>query len=303
MKKLAYAGWIVFVLFALSASMALAEDASQVESAQISEIQDFFASGIAGKAILLDGIHGVFGTNLAIFSDLINTLTGLGATVDTLNLSQYPITATLLDQYNALIVIEPGTPGGQPYTSAEKAAVEAWASNRCGDLFVFGDGSPTAITNWVSFAGITCLSGGNGGSTSDITSHCITTGVSSVTFEENAAYFNVSAPAVSLVRLSGKTQVAAREFAPEGNGLVVAVSDENVIVWVLSYPGNLQLALNAIDCGYVCMDCGCMISPAGNRTRTVWRLLPGFLLYGMPIVFVWGMKRRLRKQKGFPAKT
>ncbi|MFX1539687.1 MAG: DUF4350 domain-containing protein, partial [Promethearchaeota archaeon] len=186
--------------------------------------------------ILWDSIHLTDPMN--IYSDWLTELTNIDYVIE--EISSGSLTSILLDSYDILICAQPYA----AYTSTEQTAIQTFVFNG-GGLLVIGDDSPTIFDMLTLFAGIDWESGGVGGTTTDITPHPVTTGVFSAYFGSPICELMVSGGAISLIRNSGDTLLAASEI---GSGRVIGIGDEHTIQdGLIDQADNRQLALNMID--------------------------------------------------------
>jgi hypothetical protein len=186
--------------------------------------------------ILWDAIHGT--DSIASYSIWESDLLDLGCEIDTI--SSGPITTSILKDYNVLICAQPRV----SYTSSELAAIQSFVMGG-GGLLVIGDNDQPIFTSLTQFAGIEWEPGGNSGTTTDITPHPVTEGVTSAYFSSPVSRLLVSGDAISLIRNYGENLLAASET---GLGRVLGIADENTIDdGTISIADNRLLALNMVS--------------------------------------------------------
>jgi len=169
----------------------------------------------------------------------VRNLTSRGYAVET-HVSG-PITPALLSAYDVFIIPQ----ACMPYMTDELATIQNFVFNG-GGLLIIGDNYPDIYTDLTGFAGIVWESGGTSGSTTDITPHLVTTGVSMVYLDYPLAIMNVAGVAQGLVRdpFSSIMLTVSEQF----NGRVIGFADEGSL-WNLGIgqADNLRLANNMID--------------------------------------------------------
>jgi len=151
-----------------------------------------------------------------------------------------PITASDLAGYDVFIIPQ----AWDYYSSSEISVIQSWV-NGGGGLCVIGDDYPLIYTDLTDFAGITWISGGYEGYTSDITPHPVTAGVSTAYFGAPLSELMVSSPAQDIIRSYGTVMLAVSEV---GAGRVVAIADEDCLNdWDIDDADNRVLGMNIID--------------------------------------------------------
>jgi hypothetical protein len=205
--------------------------------------EEFIANNIATKLVIVRPVKYVLfdQTHVTEYMPMwykiwVTDLTERGYIVDAH--TSGPINVTVLTGYDVFVIPR----ACAPYDLDELWAIQNFVFSG-GGLLVIGDDVPSIYTDLTSFAGITWMSGGKSGFTSDITPHEVTLGVSSVYLHDPGAMLTIAAPAQDLVR------------DPSGN-FMLAVSLEHVIGFAdddslrdlfITLGDNLQLANNMID--------------------------------------------------------
>ena len=186
--------------------------------------------------ILWDDIHGT--DSIVSYSIWESDLLDLGCEID--SISSGTITTSLLNNYDVLICAQPRV----SYTSSELAAIQSFVIGG-GGLLVIGDNDHPIFTSLTQFAGIEWEPGGSSGTTTDITSHPVTEGVTSAYFSSPISRLLVSGDAIILIRNYGETLLAASET---GFGRVLGIADENTIRdSEISFADNRLLAINMVS--------------------------------------------------------
>ncbi|MFQ6128447.1 MAG: CARDB domain-containing protein [Thermoplasmata archaeon] len=203
--------------------------------------------------ILFDQTHST--DNISLYSDWVDNLTTGGYLVDT-------YTAGVIDPstfagYDVFVI--PQAQVG--YSAGELTAIQDFVSG-AGGLLVIGDDEETIYSDLSGFAGIDWISGGTGGITTDITSHEITTGVSSVYLDAPVAEMMISGNAIDLVRdPAGGIMLAVSEdpgrvagFADEGSLWNVGINMEdnlllanNIIEWLVGFRFEHDIAVSNLN--------------------------------------------------------
>ncbi len=195
--------------------------------------------------ILFDQTHST--DSISSYSDWVTNITNEGYIVETHDSGV--IDAGALSGYDVFVIPQ----SMSSYTSSELTVIQNFVSGTLsfssplssgGGLFLIGDSDDSAAyTDITGFAGISWLNGGSSGTTSDITSHEITEGVSSVYFGSPVKELQVSGDALDIIRNSGDILFAISE----NPGRVVGIGDENTL-WNgnIDNADNKQLAHNII---------------------------------------------------------
>jgi len=207
--------------------------------------EDFTANNIATKIvsvkpikrILFDQTHGTDG--IYGYSRWIASLTQRGDVVESNYAS--PVTPVTLEEYDVFIISRPT----YAYSEDELVTIRNFVVGG-GGLLVIGYDYPSLFDDLTNFAGMTWTSGGMSGSTTDITPHQVTAGVSSVYLASPRCYMYVSGAAQGLVRdHAGNIMLAVSEQAP---GKVLGFADEDSLKdYSIVEEDNLRLADNMID--------------------------------------------------------
>ncbi|MCK4455010.1 MAG: thrombospondin type 3 repeat-containing protein [Thermoplasmata archaeon] len=186
--------------------------------------------------LLFDQTHSC--RSMASYASLRGILTSLGYVVDTLFTA--PLTAAELSGYDVFILPEPSF----SYSFSERTVMQSFVSSGHG-LLLMGDSGTTTYSDITSFAGIDWTFGGASGTTSDITLHDVTEGVSSVYFPSPVRELIPTSPAISLVRDVMGGHVLAVSESP---GRVAAMSDEQPFdSSSINSSDNQILAINLIE--------------------------------------------------------
>ncbi|MCK4477096.1 PKD domain-containing protein [Candidatus Bathyarchaeota archaeon] len=186
--------------------------------------------------VLVDQTHGTDGIHS--YSIWVANLTEGGYVVETHTLGS--ITSNVLEGYDVFVIPQ----AHDYYSSDELSAIQDFVQNG-GGLLVIGDDAPYVYTDLTSFAGITWISGGYGGYTSDITLHAVTDGVNMAYFDSPGMIY-VTYPAIDLIRdYYGNVMLAVSEV---GTGKVIGIADEHSINdYYIGFADNLRLADNMIN--------------------------------------------------------
>jgi|GEM_PF-1264058 len=204
--------------------------------------EEFTANNIATKLaivrplkyVLFDQTHET--ENIALYSIWVTNLTQRGYIVDTH--TSGPITTTVLAGYDVFVALKACV----PYNSNELWAIQNFVFTG-GGLLVIGDSVPSIYTDLTGFAGITWMSGGTAGVTTNITPHEVTSGVSSVYLPLPDAKITVTGPAQDLIRDTAGSIMLAVSLEH-----IIGFVDEDVLSdWYVGYADNLRLANNMID--------------------------------------------------------
>ena len=188
------------------------------------------------KYVLFDQTHGTDG--ITYYNTWVTDLASRGYIVDTH--TSGPITSSILADYDVFVIPQ----AHYFYTPDELPAIQNFVALG-GGLLVIGDDYPEIYTDLTSFAGISWMSGGISGITTDITAHPVTQGVTSVYLSSPIAEMTVSGVAQDLVRdPAGGVMVTVSEQL----GKVMGFADENSL-WdgTIVREDNLLLANNMID--------------------------------------------------------
>lgn len=133
------------------------------------------------------------------------------------------VTSADLAAVNLYVLVEPDSKDLAP---AEIAAIQDFMT-RGGSLLLLADSSPNrpGVNSLLAGSGISLSNDFAGGmvSTTDVTSHTITTAVASVYVASGGKSLVVTSPSVSCVRYVGQTIVAASDL---GSHRIVAIGDE-----------------------------------------------------------------------------
>lgn len=186
--------------------------------------------------ILFDQTHET--DSISDYSTWVQNLTELGYIVE-IHTSGL-ITRNVTEGYDVLVIPQ----AHDYYSPDELTAIQDFVLNG-GGLVVIGDDRPDVYTDLTSFAGITWVSGGDGGYATDITPHPVTEGVSSAYFDSPVSMMYVNLSSIDLIRdYYGNIMLAVSE---PGAGKVIGVADEHSINdYYIDYVDNLQLAVNMI---------------------------------------------------------
>ncbi|MFQ6106484.1 MAG: CARDB domain-containing protein [Thermoplasmata archaeon] len=196
---------------------------------------DVDVSSIKGS-VLIDQTHGT--DNASAYSILIADLIAEGYELH----YQFttPITPADLSGHDVLMIPQPF----QSYSASELSAIQAFVSSGSG-LLVLGDDDPPVFTDLTSFSGISWISGGTSGTTTSITPHQITTGITMIDLSSPLCEMVISGSAISLIRDSGGGHALAVSTSP---GRVAGFSDESSLMdFGITSADNEQLALNVIE--------------------------------------------------------
>jgi hypothetical protein len=187
------------------------------------------------KYVLFDQAHGT--DNISYYNTWVIDLTSRGYIIGT-HISG-PITLSVLDNYDVFVIPQ----AHYFYTSDELSAMQSFVAAG-GGLLVIGDDYPQVYTDLTSFAGISWMSGGVSGVTTDITPHPVTQEVTSVYMVAPVAEITVRCPAQDLVRdVAGGIMLAVSEYP----GKVIGFADEDSLGYGISEKDNRVLANNMID--------------------------------------------------------
>jgi len=188
------------------------------------------------KHILFDQTHGT--DSIIYYSIWVTDLTERGYVVDAH--TSAPITPTVLAGYMALVIPQ----AHDLYGLDELSAIQNFVIEG-GGLLVIGDDAPSVYTDLTGFSGISWVSGGVSGITTDITPHEVTCGVTSVYLDAPIAEMIVSGCAEDLVRdPAGGIMLAVSEQP----GRVIGFADEGSLWdYGITWEDNLRLADNMID--------------------------------------------------------
>jgi thermitase len=152
-----------------------------------------------------------------------------------------PITTNMLQGYDVFVIPQ----AHRTYGPEEISAIQNFIANG-GGLLVIGNDSPYIYNDLTTFAGIQWIWGGTSGTTTDITPHPVTAGVSAIQFISPTSCLTVNGTALSLIRdLYNDTMLAVSEQPP---GKVLGFADDNTLMdkGIVS-ADNLRLANNMID--------------------------------------------------------
>jgi thermitase len=188
------------------------------------------------KYILFDQTHGT--DSIVSYNLWVTDLTERGYLVDAH--TSGPITSTVLTNYMAFVIPQ----AHDSYTPDELSVIQGFMVEG-GGLLVIGDDAPSVYTDLTSFTGINWVSGGVSGITTDITSHEVTSGVTSVYLGAPLAEMIVGGCAEDLVRdPAGGIMLAVSEQP----GRVIGFADEDSLMdHGITREDNLLLADNMID--------------------------------------------------------
>lgn len=188
------------------------------------------------RYILFDQTHGT--DSITNYNTWVVSLTQRGYVVDTHTTG--PIDSAVLAGYDVFVIAQ----AHDPYTSDELSAIQNFVVAG-GGLLVIGDDQPYIYTDLTGFAGISWMSGGVSGITTDITPHKVTQGVSSVYLDAPVAMMTVTGLAQDLVRdTAGNIMLAVSEHL----GRVIGFADEGSLWnYGIAREDNLLLANNMID--------------------------------------------------------
>jgi hypothetical protein len=207
--------------------------------------EEFTANNVATKIVsvrpikyvLFDQTHGT--DSIYSYSTWVTSLTNRGYVVETNTFD--PITPIVLEGYDVFVIPQ----AYSSYTADELAAIQNFVYNG-GGFLVIGDDNPWIYTELTSFAGITWASGGTSGTTTDITLHPVTTGVTTVYLDAPVAIMYVTGVAQDLIRDPAHNIMLAVSEQPSGK--VAGFADENTLWnYAISQADNLLLANNMID--------------------------------------------------------
>jgi thermitase len=189
------------------------------------------------KHVLFEQTHGT--DNVYDYNKWVTSLVEKGYVVETSNVA--PITPDTLAKYDVFIIPQ----AYAPYTADELATIQDFVFGG-GGLLVIGDDNPYIYSDLTGFAGITWTGGGMSGTTTDITSHPVTVGVSSVYLYAPVAMMYITGDAHDLVRDPvGEIMLAVSEVS---SGKVLGFADEDSLRdYSISQEDNLRLANNMID--------------------------------------------------------
>ena len=150
------------------------------------------------------------------------------------------ITSAVLSGYDVLVCAEFGT----AYSSSELTDIQNFVMDG-GGLLVMGDNSYDLRNALTGYAGINWVSGSYDGPATDITSHPVTEGVSTVYFGGAVNVLSTSGSANSVVRGGSSELVAVAEY---GFGFIVAICDDHCLVdGYYEMYDNPTLAVNIMD--------------------------------------------------------
>jgi thermitase len=207
--------------------------------------EEFAANNVATKIVsvrpikyvLFDQTHGT--DSIYSYSTWVTSLTNRGYVVETHTID--PITPIVLEGYDVFVIPQ----AHSSYIADELSAIQNFVFNG-GGLLVIGDDNPWIYAELTSFAGITWASGGTSGTTTDITLHPVTTGVSSVYLSAPIAIMYVTGTAQDLVRDPAcNIMLAVSEHL---SGKVLGFADEDSLWdYGIGQADNLLLANNMID--------------------------------------------------------
>lgn len=188
------------------------------------------------KYILFDQTHGT--DSIIYYNIWVTDLTERGYIVDAH--TSGPVTPTVLAGYMALVIPQ----AHDSYTPDELSVIQGFVVEG-GGLLVIGDDVPSVYTDLTSFTGISWVSGGVSGITTDITPHEVTCGVTSVYLDVPLAEIIVSGCVEDLVRdRAGGIMLAVSEQP----GRVIGFADEGSLWdYGITREDNLRLADNMID--------------------------------------------------------
>lgn len=188
------------------------------------------------KYVLFDQTHGTDGINS--YRTWVTDLMSREYIVDT-HISG-SITSSVLADYDVFVIPQ----AHYFYDTDELVAIQNFVATG-GGLLVVGDDNPEIYTDLTSFAGISWMSGGVSGITTDITPHPVTQGVTSVYLDIPMAEMTVSGPAQDLVRDPADGVMLAVSEQP---GKVIGFADEDSLRdYYIGREDNLLLANNMID--------------------------------------------------------
>jgi thermitase len=186
--------------------------------------------------ILFDQTHWT--DSIVMYSTWVNTLSERGYVVDVH--TSGPITPTVLADYVALVIPQ----AWDPYSLEELSAIQSFVVAG-GGLLVIGDDEPSVYTDLTAFAGISWVSGGYSGITTDVTPHEVTLGVTSVYLDAPIAEMVVGGCAQDLVRDPWGGIMLAVSEQP---GRVIGFADEGSLWdYGITQEDNLLLANNMVD--------------------------------------------------------
>ncbi len=210
------------------------------------EDEEITANNVATKMVRVRGIKGYilfdqthYTDSITYYSIWVTNLTDRGYIVDTPTTGE--ITSSVLVEYDVFIIPQ----AHEYYTTTERTVIQNFVSNG-GGLLVIGEDYRDAYTDLTSFAGISWVYGyGRSGTTSDITPHFITRGVTSVDLPYPEAIIQVTGDARDLVRDADGNIMLAISEQP---GRVIGFVDEDSLRdYGIVYEDNLRLANNMID--------------------------------------------------------
>jgi hypothetical protein len=185
--------------------------------------------------VLFDQTHGT--DSISLYSTLISSLENDGYIVDTHDVGA--INSGIFHGYDVFVIPEATT----YYTPSEISVIENYVS-KDGGLLVLGDQIPGIYDDLSEYADIEWIFGGSSGTSTSITSHEITSGVSSVYFVFPDLELRVYSNAISLVRDPFNNHMLAVSEYP---GRVAAfVDDDSFIDSGINQEDNLLLATNII---------------------------------------------------------
>jgi trehalose utilization protein len=189
------------------------------------------------KHVLFDQTHGT--DSIGSYSTWVTSLTNRGYVVET-NIIE-PITPIVLEGYDVFVIPQ----AHYSYTADELSAIQNFVFNG-GGFLVIGDDNPWIYTELTSFAGIIWTSGGTSGTTTDITPHPVTTGVTTVYLDAPMAIMYVTGVAQDLVRDPAHNIILAVSEQPSGK--IIGFADEGSLWdYAIGQADNLLLANNMID--------------------------------------------------------
>jgi hypothetical protein len=189
------------------------------------------------KYVVFDQTHGT--DYVGGYNTWVKSLVDKGYVVETNNVE--PITLDMLAGCDVFVIPQASV----MYTSDELTAIQSFVSYG-GGLLVIGDDYPYIYNDLTGFAGITWTGGGVSGVTTNITSHPVTAGVSSVYLEAPIAFMYVSGGAQDLVRdPAGEIMLAVSEV-PSGRVLGF-VDEDSLRDYSIGVLDNLLLADNMVD--------------------------------------------------------
>ncbi|UCE36354.1 MAG: hypothetical protein JSW00_12590 [Thermoplasmata archaeon] len=185
--------------------------------------------------ILFDQTHTCDDTSY--YTILINNLEKDGFAVEILTAG--PIESSTLADYDVFVIPQ----AKDSYDLSELAAIQYYVAAG-GGLFVIGDEEPDIYCDLSGFADITWDSGGTGGITTNINSHEITNGVSSVYIQSPNAKMQITDQAEALVLdILDEIMLAVSEYP----GRVAGFADEySLYDSYINIEDNLLVAVNII---------------------------------------------------------